>query len=292
MFSSIALASGIAAGNSGCATAPVYLKESLDLALLGITLDDIMFAPQGVVDIYSTLHELLTQYAIKSKQLTAKKNCFFALGGDHACAVGTWSGVAESIKKKGSLGLLWIDAHMDAHTPETSESGNIHGMPLAALLGYGDKRLTSILSPTPKILPSNVALIGIRSYEAGEQALLEKLGVRIYYMPEIRARGLQNVIREAVDIVTKQTIGYGISFDLDSLDPHTIKAVGTPVEDGIMPQEMLDALPSLIQEKLIAFEFVEYNPQRDINGLSLQFIKTMFYQVVQELQVYSNFTSV
>jgi len=185
------------------------------------------------------------------------------LGGDHSCAIGTWSGVASSMS--GDLGLLWLDAHMDAHTPETSETGAIHGMPLAALLGFGDSRLSQIASDRPKLLPCNSVLLGIRSYEKGEAELLEKLGVRIYFMNEVEARGFEVCFNEAVAIVSRHTQGFGITLDLDGFDPKEIPAVGSPAENGFSVQDVMSAFATLNREKLLALEIVEYNPMKDLN---------------------------
>ncbi len=119
------------------------------------------------------------------------------LGGDHSCAIGTWKGIAKATS--GPLGLIWIDAHMDAHTPQTTESGRLHGMPLAALLGHGDETLTGIASGA-RLDPRHVCLIGVRSFEAGEAALLRRLGVRIFPMREVRQRGFDATLREAREI--------------------------------------------------------------------------------------------
>ena len=186
------------------------------------------------------------------------------IGGDHSCAIGTWSGVHAHIRESGRLGLLWLDAHMDSHTFQTSPSQAIHGMPLACLLGHGDARLTQVLSNRPKVLPQDVCLIGVRSFESGEAALLQALGVRIYFMDEVRKRGLAEVFREAVARVSEHTAGYGISLDMDVLDPAEEAGVGSPVPDGLHRPELVAALHSLhADRKLLALEVVEYNPYHD-----------------------------
>ncbi|HNO89182.1 MAG TPA: arginase family protein, partial [Rhodocyclaceae bacterium] len=121
------------------------------------------------------------------------------LGGDHVIGAGTWRGVARSLAPRGTLGLLWIDAHLDAHTPATTHSGNIHGMPIAALLGVGAEEMTDIAGPN--LDPAKLVYIGVRSWEPEEKAFLESRGVKIFYMPEVRARGLAAVLDEAVAIV-------------------------------------------------------------------------------------------
>ena len=187
-------------------------------------------------------------------------------GGDHTCAIGTWGGVYRAIKavdETNELGLIWIDAHMDGHTPETSPTGNLHGMPLAVLLGHGNKKLCNILDDSPKVLPQNVVLIGVRSYEEGESRLLSELGVRIYEIDEVLCRGFNIVLEEAVDYLRNQVATYGISFDLDVLSPVDAPAVGTPVSNGIPLDDVLDAIKNLDKKQLIATEIVEFNPLLD-----------------------------
>jgi len=171
--------------------------------------------------------------------------------------------------KKGDIGLLWIDAHMDAHTPATSPSGNIHGMPLASCWGSAILALPKFSILSPKFKPK-YSLVGVRSYEMGELELLRHLNVRVFFMEEIEERGLHAVLHEALEIVTQNTAGYGISFDLDSIDPEFVQAVGTPVRGGIHPQDFLHFLPALESSPLLALELVEYNPSLDGSGRTLQ----------------------
>ncbi|MEW6590004.1 MAG: arginase [Pseudomonadota bacterium] len=186
------------------------------------------------------------------------------VGGDHACAIGTWSGVHRARAAAGPVGLIWIDAHMDSHTFATTPSGRIHGMPLAALLGHGDAALTGIDGPEAKLLPEHVCLIGVRSYEAGEAALLRQLGVRVFDMGTVRQRGLAAVFDEALAIVKAGTAGFGVSVDLDALDPEEEPGVGTPVPGGLRRAELATALAQLAGDPdFVAMEIVEYNPKRD-----------------------------
>lgn len=188
------------------------------------------------------------------------------IGGDHSCAIGTWSGVHAYLAGVGRLGLLWIDAHMDSHTFGTSPTHAINGMPLACLLGYGDPKLTEVMSDCPKVLPQDVCLIGVRSFEAGEAELLRRLGVRIYFAEEVNERGMQEVFREAVAHVNAHTAGYGISLDIDALDPAEAPGVGSPVPDGLHRTELLAAFNSIrLDRRLLGLEVVEYNPHQDRN---------------------------
>jgi len=191
---------------------------------------------------------------------------FLVLGGDHSCAMGTWSGAAHAKHAEGDIGLIWFDAHMDSHTFETTPTRNIHGMPLAALLGYGDRQLTSILNSHPKLKPENVCLLGTRSFEEGEAALLKKLNVRIFYMDEIQEKGFNKVFAEAIDIVSKNTIAYGLSIDLDGMDPTDAPGTGTSVPNGIHAKDLIHALQSIAGDKrLIGTEIVEFDPHRDVD---------------------------
>ncbi len=194
----------------------------------------------------------------------AHRHFFSVIGGDHSCAVGTWSGAARALHSHGTPGLIWIDAHMDGHTPETSPSGALHGMPLACLLGYGPAMLTGQAGGRAEIPPGRVFLLGVRSYEAGEKALLDRLGVRVCHMTEIRQRGLKAVIHEAIRLVTGKTAGFGISIDLDGIDPRDAPGVGSPVPDGIRRVELLPSLRRLsAQDGLIGIEIAEFNPGLD-----------------------------
>lgn len=183
------------------------------------------------------------------------------VGGDHSCAIGTWSGVHRALADKGPLGLIWIDAHMDSHTFASTPSGQIHGMPLACLLGYGDAELTSIDGAEAKLHPEHVCLIGVRSFEAGEAALLHQLGVRVFDMEEIHRRGLAEVFDEALTIVRDGTAGFGVSVDLDAFDPTEEPGVGSPVPGGLRRAELAEALTRLRGDpSFVAMEVAEYNP--------------------------------
>ncbi|HEX5803381.1 MAG TPA: ornithine--oxo-acid transaminase [Azospira sp.] len=187
------------------------------------------------------------------------------LGGDHAIAAGTWRGVGRALGA--APGLLWIDAHLDAHTPASSRSQNAHGMPLAALLGAGAPEMTGI--DGPPLDPARVAVIGVRSYEADEMRLLAAHGVQVYGMAEIGRRGLATVFAEALAIVGTDDRPFGISLDLDVLDPLAAPGVTTPAADGLGVAELAAALGGLIRDpRCTAFEIAEYCPARDPLGLT------------------------
>ncbi|MGL5263418.1 MAG: arginase [Candidatus Rhabdochlamydia sp.] len=270
----IGAASALGGNKLGSEKAPFFLKNALDLKLFQ------EIEPSfHKYNHYESIAHFNLELAKATLAFAKRKEFFITLGGDHSCAVGTWSGVAEGYRKQGDIGLLWIDAHMDAHRPSTSKSGNIHGMPLAALLGFGNKHLINILSSNPKLKPQNIALIGIRSYEKEEEEFLKQLDVNIYFMKDIKQRGLQAVLKEAINHVTASSIGYGISFDLDSLDPSFANAVGTPVPSGLDLEEFLSCFPLFQEMPPFAFELVEYNPDLDIKHHSLTAIKRILHEV-------------
>lgn len=167
------------------------------------------------------------------------------------------------------LGLLWIDAHLDSHTPQTSHTGLIYGMPLAVLLGHGDPAFTECLNPGPKVLPQHVCVFGARSYEPEERALLDRIGVRVIGTAEIAQRGLAAAMREALDIVSRASGGFGITLDMDALDPRDAPGVGTPAPGGLRAAELIDELEQVSGEgSLRALEICEYNPARDRSGIT------------------------
>lgn len=204
------------------------------------------------------------------------------IGGDHSIAIGTWTGVTHQLKAKEKFGLIWIDAHMDAHTMETTPSKAYHGMPLAALLGFGETSLVNLLGEQGSVLnPDHVCLIGVRSYEAGEEALLERLGVRIYYIAEVKERGFEAVFQEALQRVKEGTKGFGLSIDLDGFDPAEAPGVGTPEAHGLSAAEVLPALSVVRQDPLFkALEIVEYNPDRDKERKTLFLLRDLLSSVL------------
>ena len=188
------------------------------------------------------------------------------IGGDHSCAIGTWSGVSSALKDKGSLGLIWVDAHMDSHVIETSPSCAIHGMPLAVLLGKGSDVLTQVKSPLPKVLPEHLCLIGVRDYEPEEKALLDSMNVRIYYMDEIKERSLEVVLNEAREHVSQGTVGYGLSIDVDGFDAEDAPGVSTAVRNGIRKSDFMQCIAQFVNDqRLVGLEIAEFAPSLDVD---------------------------
>jgi arginase len=187
------------------------------------------------------------------------------LGGDHSVAVGTVSGVSEALRaRSGKLGLLWIDAHADMNTPESSPSGNVHGMPLACCIGKGPKELTNIFGYSPKVEGRNVAIIGLRDVDIRERPNVRDSGVSPFTMRDIDELGLLKVMREAIAVVTNGTAGFHLSFDMDFVDPMEAPGVGTPVRGGVTYREAHLAMESICDCKsMVSMELVEVNPVLD-----------------------------
>ena len=188
------------------------------------------------------------------------------LGGDHSLAAGSISGVAQHFQRRGEkVGVIWVDAHTDMNTPQTSPSGNVHGMPLACLIGKGPKELTHLLGWSPKVDARNVALVGIRDVDALEGQHVKKSGVRVFTMRDIDEKGLPRVMEEAIDIASAGTAGIHLSFDMDSVDPDEAPGVGTPVRGGITYREAHLAMELLSDAaRLVSLEVVEVNPVLDV----------------------------
>jgi arginase len=205
---------------------------------------------------------------------TEENQPFLLIGGDHSCALGTWGGVLNGLKQPGKFGLIWLDAHMDAHTFDTSPSGNIHGMPLAALLGRGDKKLAAMYPGSDFIQPENLILIGVRSYENKEYDLLKQATVEIVFASQIN--GLVQTLIQAIDKLSLSCQTIGISIDLDFIDPEDAPGVETPAPGGIKARELIEAL-SLINRhpKVCGLEISEFNPEKDFKNKTLHLMKAI-----------------
>ena len=263
----IGAASGIGAVDPGCSVGPDALRTfglSSQLRDRGFKAvwADIVRRPtlragtESIKEIKAYCEELAAAvgHALHSGRRIA------VIGGDHSCAIASWSAIASALR--GPLGLVWIDAHMDAHTPATSPSGALHGMPLAILLGVGPPELTDLLYPGAKLRAENICLVGVRSYEPEEAELLHRLGVRVITMDEVRARGLMRSLGEAFAIAARGTAAVGLSIDLDAIDPTDAPGIGTPVPDGLRGLDLVESLQRLAPQPVLA-EIAEFNPLHD-----------------------------
>jgi arginase len=216
--------------------------------------------------------EVCSELAARTKDILDEGDFPLVLGGDHSIAMGTVSGVSAHFRERDArVGLIWFDAHGDMNVPGISPSGNIHGMPLAHLLGRGDDDLRNILGFCPKVRPENVAIIGLRSLDSGERKLIRDSGITALTMRDIDERGMANVAAQAIEVVTRDTAGFHLSFDVDGCDPSVIPGSGTLVPGGVRFREA-----HLLMEycadtgKLTSLEVVELNPFLDHKNISAE----------------------
>jgi arginase len=187
------------------------------------------------------------------------------LGGDHSVAVGTVAGVAEFYRRQNQkIGLIWIDAHTDINTPDSSPSGNVHGMPLAATMGLGPPELADIFDFSPKVRPENCVLVGVRDIDAVEKENVRRAGISVFTMRDIDERGMRTVMEEALRLAGRGTAGYHVSLDMDWIDPEDAPGVGTPVRGGATYREAHLAMEIIADHgRMLSFEIVEVNPVID-----------------------------
>ena len=187
------------------------------------------------------------------------------LGGDHSIAVGVAAGVANFFRKdKKQIGYLWLDAHGDMNTPESSPSGNVHGMPLAAIMGYGASELVDLLGFKPKAEPGNIVIVGARDLDAQERKIVKKSGIHVFTMRDIDERGMREVMSDALKYAMDDTAGIAVSLDMDFVDPADAPGVGTPVRGGVTYREAHLAMEMIADtESMVSLEVVEINPILD-----------------------------
>lgn len=191
------------------------------------------------------------------------------IGGDHAAVIGSISGVCEHKK---NLGLFWVDSHSDINTEKTTVTGNIHGMPVSALLNMGEEKLTSIHFEGEKILPQNVVLFGLRDVDPPEQEIINQLGIKAFTHQDIVDKGLVSCLIEAKEHFSRCN-GVHLSFDLDSIDPDIIKGVSVPVLGGFNKQDAVDIMQFCLENlDLTSIDIVEFNPANDQDGETLAFL--------------------
>lgn len=204
------------------------------------------------------------------------------LGGDHSIAIGSVGGLSAFHHKRGQrVGVIWFDAHGDMNTPDTSPSGNIHGMPFAAILGKGAKELTEISGFAPKVYPEDCVLIGARSVDTDEAIALRASGIRVVTMRELDERGMSSVMDEAIELASQRTAGFHVTMDMDFVDPDFAPGVGTPVPGGPTYRESHLAMEKVADSgKMLSFELTEVNPVLDISNktaeLGVQLILSAF----------------
>lgn len=219
----------------------------------------------GARDLLPPIAEVCTRLAVETAQAVRDGALPLVLGGDHSIAAGSVAGVATALAERGErLGLIWVDAHGDLNTPESSRSGNVHGMPLAHLLGHGDRRLAGIARPGPAVRPENVAVVGARDLDPAERENAAAWGVRVFTMRDIDERGMRAVMADAIAIANAGTAGMHVSLDADFVDPSEAPGVGTPVRGGATYREAHLAMEMIHDARtLVALDLVEINPVLD-----------------------------
>lgn len=190
------------------------------------------------------------------------------LGGDHSIAVGTTAGVADHFNAQSKrIGMIWLDAHGDMNTPESSPSGNVHGMPLASIMGFGPPQLVGLASVKPMVEPRNVALVGIRELDSKERRFAKESGVHVFTMRDLDERGMREVMAEALRFAGDDTAGIAVSLDMDFVDPSDAPGVGTPVRGGATYREAHLAMEMIADShSMVSFELVEINPVIDLHN--------------------------
>jgi len=223
---------------------------------------------QGKLKHLDAIQSVCQQLCTQVRDILDADELPIVLGGDHSIAIGSIAGAASYCHEHSkSLGLIWFDAHADMNTPETTPSGNIHGMPLAVLLGYGAPELTGIGGFSPKLDARLCAHVGARDIDPGERELIRKLGVRCFTMREIDERGMSAVMDEAIAIAAQASGGYAVTFDVDALDPGDAPGSGTLVRGGLTYREAHLAMEKIAEAGgMISLEVVEINTALDINN--------------------------
>lgn len=260
-------ASGLGAPDKRCGIGPEHVAEMLAKhAIPGLDCLPVLMPTSGEgLVVLSAFLQRLSQTV--SHHLHDR---MMVVSGDHSCAIGTWQGVHRKISP---LGLIWVDAHMDAHTPSSSPSGYWHGMPVACLLGHGEP---SLVAAGVAVRPENLCLVGVRSFESSESQLLLDLGVRVLTIQDVQRMGFSAAMAEARSVASQGTAGYGLSLDLDGLDLADAPAVGSPVVGGIAADELLQALSLLcLDPQFKVFEVSEFNPINDVDQRTLLLLLKM-----------------
>jgi arginase len=194
------------------------------------------------------------------------------LGGDHSIAIGSVAGLSSFYRKRDQkIGLIWLDAHADINTPATSPSGNIHGMPVACLLGHGPAELTHVAGFAPKVLPEHTVIIGARSIDPGERELIKQIGVQVFTMSDLDESGTASVVEEAINIASRNTAGVHVTMDMDFLDPFYAPGVGTPERGGATYREGHLAMEKIANSGcVLSVELTEVNPVFDVANQTAQ----------------------
>ena len=272
---------GYGASMAGVDIGPAALRVArLDqrIARLGYSVHDLgdmrLERPQSLPEVDDKLKYVreisnaCEQLAVEVEEILKAQQLPLIVGGDHSIAIGSFAGAASFYKKKEeSLGLIWFDAHADMNTPESTPSGNIHGMPLAVLLGFGAPELTNVGGFAPKVDPKCCAHVGARDIDPGERELIRKLGMRFFTMREIDERGMKECMDDAIKIASRASGGYAVTFDVDVLDPGDAPGSGTLVRGGLTYREAHLGMEKIAEAGgMRMLEIVEINTALDVNN--------------------------
>ncbi|MEO5798133.1 MAG: arginase [Gemmatimonadales bacterium] len=217
------------------------------------------------LDYLPTITAVCREVALRTAALVRNGTIPLVLGGDHSVAAGSVAGVSTALAERGGkLGLIWLDAHADLNTPQSTLSGNVHGMPVAHLLGHGDAEMARLATPAPAVRPEHTVIIGARDLDQAERSNARDFGVTIYTMRDLDERGLRTVLVEAIEKVSRGTSGIHVSLDLDFVDPQEAPGVGTPVRGGATYREAHLAMETLWDTgRVVSMDLVEVNPVLD-----------------------------
>lgn len=233
-------------------------------------IEEVLEKPKYLNEIIASCENMIKSV----KQILSDGNFPLIIGGDHSIAAGTFSGISSHFQEQGEeIGLIWFDAHADINTPESSPSGNIHGMPLAVLLGYGTEKLVNLENFAPKVNPKYCAHVGARDIDLGEKQLIRKFGLekQFFTMCDIDRRGMFACVEEAIKIASAAPGGFAVTFDVDVIDPRFAPGSGTLVRGGITYREAHLAVEMIAEHGgMRSFEIVEVNPMLDERNITVQ----------------------
>jgi arginase len=280
----IGYASGSAANDEGCSLGPQYLLEHRKI-FTEYELEpnwrfmEYFHSQHHGLDVIPDIGVSLGLLAKDVMKLVSEPSPFAVIGGDHSMAIATWHAIMEYYQATGPIGLIWVDAHMDSNTPQSSISKNPHGMPVSHLLGLWNHPALKKDVPQTILDPKHLCLIGIRSYEYPEYEFLSKLGVRIYFMEEVVARGLEVVLAEAFNTLYQRTEQIGMSIDLDAFDPSFCPGVGCRESHGINLPNFVQFFKQFYFKKWIGLEIAEFNPIHDQSDRTAKCIAQLIHSV-------------
>ena len=281
----IGVPTDIAGNERGAALAPSIIKQSTSQWTNCQWIDELLLDPSlAGSSIVTRLTELFRRLSEKTYQYVQAQGPFVTIGGDHSIALASWAGVSRALQEEGDpWGLIWIDAHLDIHTFETSHTNNIHGMPVAGLLGQDRVLMDMVNLLTPALNPEHFFYLGVRSYEPEEKQLVKSLGCHVYDMSEIHTRGINPIIEEISQKLSTQGIHkIGMSIDIDALDPTVASAVTVPEDDGLLLSQVTGLIARLGENfQVIGADLVEYCPDRDQGEQSLRCIQNILNEIVR-----------